>query len=174
MMMKSKGKIIAYSNPLEQQANNLTFERGTIKMNEKKDSNEVDQPLQDEFNKKGMDRRSCKRINLSAPIWFQVLNPGQGASMPRPVAGELWDISKSGLSFYFQSKSREAVRRLVGRNVGVRFKLNVDGKVKEVALTGIVQGVQDHPLDEYSVHLMLRKQFSDEAIKTIHRVAETL
>ena len=58
MMMKSKGKIIAYSNPLEQQANNLTFERGTIKMNEKKDSNEVDQPLQDEFNKKGMDRRS--------------------------------------------------------------------------------------------------------------------
>ena len=58
MMMKSKGKIIAYSYPLEQQANNLTFERGTIKMNEKKGSNEVDQPLQDEFNKKGMDRRS--------------------------------------------------------------------------------------------------------------------
>ena len=45
-------------------------------------------------------------------------------------------------------------------------------KQKEVALTGVVHGVQNHPLDEYSVHLQLRRNFSDEAIKTIFRLAE--
>jgi len=128
--------------------------------------------IYDWLRQKGLDRRACKRINLNTPIWFQVLSSGKGTSISRPVAGELWDVSKSGLSFYFQSKNREAVSRLVGRSIGVRFKLTVDGKLKDVALTGIVQGVQDHPLDEYSVHLMLRKQFSDDAIRTIQRVAE--
>ena len=122
--------------------------------------------------RKGMDRRSFHRINLSAPLWFQVLSSGNGGSLQRPVAGELWDISKCGLSFYFQSKKRETVQRLVGRTIGVRFKLDVKGKKRDVALTGIVQGVQDHPLDEYSVHVMLRKRFSDEAMKTIRQVAE--
>ena len=122
--------------------------------------------------KKGMDRRSYKRINLSTPVKFQVLDSGQGKSMSRPVSGELWDISKCGLSFYFQSKNRQAVRRLVGRSIGVRFKLMVGGKRKEAALTGIVQGVQSHPLDEYSVHIHLRKKFSEEAMRTIHRFAE--
>ncbi len=122
--------------------------------------------------KKGMDRRSYKRINLSTPVIFQVLDSGQGKSMPRPVSGELWDISKCGLSFYFQSKNRQAVRRLVGRSIGVRFKLMVGGKRKEAALTGIVQGVQAHPLDEFSVHVLLRKKFSEEAMRTIHRFAE--
>ena len=122
--------------------------------------------------KKGMDRRSYKRINLSTRVWFQVLDAGSGKSMTRPVSGDLWDISKCGLSFYFGSKNRQAVQRLVGRSIGVRFNLMVAGKRKEAALTGIVQGVQSHPLDEYSVHVQLRKKFSEEAMRTIHRYAE--
>lgn len=121
--------------------------------------------------KKGMDRRAYKRINLNTRLWFQVLDAGQGKAMTNSVSGELWDISKCGLSFYFGSKNRQAVQRLIGRSVGVRFKLTVDGKRKEAALTGIVQGVQAHPLDEYSVHVKLRKQFSEAAMHTIHGAA---
>ena len=126
----------------------------------------------DWLRQKGMDRRSFKRINFQTKVWFQVLTPDETAAMQRPVAAELWDISKSGLSFYFQSKNSEAVRRLVGRTLGLRFSLVSGGKEKQVALTGLVQGVQNHPLDEYSVHLKLKRNFSDEAIKTIHRIAE--
>lgn len=126
----------------------------------------------DWLRQKGLDRREHNRINLNTKVWFQVLTPDDNPAMQRPVTAELWDISKSGLSFYFGSKNRQAVRRLLGRTLGVRFKLNRAGKQKEVALTGIVQGVQDHPLDEYSVHMKLKRSFSDEAVKTIYRIAE--
>jgi CRP-like cAMP-binding protein len=122
---------------------------------------------------KGIDRRAHKRINLNNKLSFQILSPEDSTSLQRPITAELWDISKCGLSFYFQSKSRDAVQRLIGRTLGVRFNLSVSGKVKEIALTGIVHGVQDHPLDEYSVHIQLRRNFSDDAIKTIHRIAES-
>jgi CRP-like cAMP-binding protein len=121
---------------------------------------------------KGIDRRAHKRINFTTRITFQILTTEEGESLHSTVNAELWDISKSGLSFYFQSKSRQAVRRLVGRTLGVRFNLIVNGKEKEIALTGIVQGVQDHPLDEYSVHMKLRRVFTDESIRTIQRIAE--
>ncbi|RJQ82995.1 MAG: cyclic nucleotide-binding domain-containing protein [Desulfobacteraceae bacterium] len=128
--------------------------------------------MYDWLRQKGIDRRAYKRVNLSTKIAFQILTPEEGTAMQRPVVAELWDISKCGLSFYFQSKNREAVRRMVGRTLGVSIKLSANGREKEIALTGIVHGVQDHPLDEYSVHLQLRRNFSDEAIRTIHRIAE--
>ncbi len=126
----------------------------------------------DWLRQKGIDRRVHNRINLNTKVWFQVLTPDENPAMQRPVTAELWDISKSGLSFYFGSKNRQAVRRLVGRTIGVRFNLVSGGKQKEVALTGIVQGVQDHPLDEYSVHLKLKRNFSDDAVRAIHRIAD--
>ena len=121
---------------------------------------------------KGIDRRSFKRINLNTRVSFQLLASDDGKAMQRSVTAELWDISKGGLSFYFQSKNREAVRSLIGRNVGVRFDLEIDGKTKTVALAGVVQGVQSHPLDEYSVHLQLNRRLSDAAVQTIKRIAE--
>lgn len=128
--------------------------------------------IYDWVRQKGLERRSQKRINLSTKLWFQVLSSDGNPAMQHPVAAELWDISKSGLSFYFGSKNKQAVRRLVGRTVGVRFNLTMSGKQKEVSLTGVVQGVRDHPLDEYSVHMRLRRSFSDEAIKAIYQIAQ--
>jgi hypothetical protein len=126
----------------------------------------------DWLRQKGIDRRAYRRVNLTTKITFQVLTPDDPSKLQHAVIAELWDISKCGLSFYFQSKSPEAVRRLVGRTLGVNFTLPVGGKQKEISLTGVVHGVQNHPLDEYSVHLQLRRNFSDEAIKTIFRIAE--
>lgn len=119
---------------------------------------------------KGIDRRSFKRINLNTKISFQLLASNVSQ---RSVKAELWDISKGGLSFYFQSKNPRAVQSLIGQNIGVRFNLNVNGNTKAVALSGVVHGVQSHPLDEYSVHLKFNRQLSDTTIKAIDRISET-
>ena len=64
------------------------------------------------------------------------------------------------------------MRRLIGKTLGMRLNLSTGNQQKEVALTGIVQGVQNHPLDEYSVHVKLNRQFSDSAIHTLNRLAD--
>ena len=120
---------------------------------------------------KGIDRRAYKRINLHIKVAFQLLSSSMAEAMRRSVTAELWDISKGGLSIYFQSKNPESVRRLIGHSVGVRFNLPVDGKSRSIALTGVVHGVQNHPLDEYSVHLQFNRKLSDQAIKTIQLIA---
>jgi CRP-like cAMP-binding protein len=118
---------------------------------------------------KGIDRRSFKRINLITKISFQMLSAN---AAQRSVKAELWDISKGGLSFYFQSKNPRAVQSLIGQSIGVRFDLKFKGKVKTVALSGVVHGVQSHPLDEYSVHLKLNRQLSDTTIKAIEWISK--
>ena len=129
------------------------------------------QSMTDVIRQKGIDRRSFKRYNLHCKVWFQLLETDNPKALHRSVAAELWDISKCGLSFYFQSKNREAVRHLIGRPLGVKFNLTIDGKHKTIATTGIVQGVGSHPLEEYSIHLQLNRPFSDDAMKTIARLA---
>lgn len=126
----------------------------------------------DWLRQKGADRRSARRINLHTKIEVQMLAPGVKNALQRTLTAELWDISKSGLSFYFQSKNKDAVRRLIGKTLGMRLNLSTGNQQKEVALTGIVQGVQNHPLDEYSVHVKLNRQFSDSAIHTLNRLAD--
>jgi CRP-like cAMP-binding protein len=125
----------------------------------------------DMLRKRGIDRRSYRRINLQTKVKVQLLSADAKALMRRPLTAELWDISKIGLSFYFQSKKREAVRRLLGRTLGVSFSLLVGGKYKDINVTGVVQGVDSHPLEEYSVHLRLNRNFSDRAIQTIQSIA---
>ncbi len=127
--------------------------------------------LTDIIRKKGIDRRSSKRYNLRCKIWFQLLESNNPKALNRSVVAEMWDISKRGLSFYFQSKNREAVRNLIGRPLGLKFNLNINGADKTVATTGIVQGVESHPLEEYSVHLQLNRPFTNEAMKAIARLA---
>lgn len=117
---------------------------------------------------KGIDRRSFKRINFTTKISFQLLS---GSAAQRSVKAELWDISKGGLSFYFQSKNPRAVQSLIGQTIGVRFDLKLKGKSKTVALSGVVHGVQSHPLDEYSVHLKFNRQLTDTTIKAIEWIS---
>jgi CRP-like cAMP-binding protein len=127
--------------------------------------------LPERLRQKGLDRRSGKRIQLNLKISFQLLSSSRKAGMSRAITAELWDISTSGLSFYFGSKNRETVRSLIGHTIGVRFTVTIDGQPKTVAVTGIVHGVESHPLDEYSVHLKLKRHFSDAALKAIQQSA---
>jgi CRP-like cAMP-binding protein len=117
---------------------------------------------------KGVDRRSFRRIKFNIKISFQLLSSNNAQ---RPVTAELWDISKGGLSFYFQSKSPRAVQGLIGRNIGIRFDLDIKGQKKTVAMSGVVHGVQSHALDEYSVHLKFGREISDTTFKVIERIS---
>lgn len=125
----------------------------------------------DRMQMRGIDRRSYRRINLQTKVTAQLLSSDAKAAMQRPLTAELWDISKIGLSFYFKSKNRESVRRLVGRTLGVNFSLLIGGKPKEVNVTGVVQGVDSHPMEEYSVHMRLNRNFSDRSIQLIQATA---
>ncbi len=129
------------------------------------------QTLFDMLRRKGIDRRSYRRINLQTKVKVQLLSSDAKAILKRPITAELWDISKIGLSFYFQSKNKDAVRRLVGRTLGISFLLLIGGKEREIVVTGVVQGVDTHPLDEYSVHVRLNRNFSDRAIQTIQSLS---
>jgi CRP-like cAMP-binding protein len=126
--------------------------------------------LFERLRQKGLDRRAFKRFNLNTKMVFQVLSVKE-AALRQAITAEMWDISKEGLSFYFQSKNKEAVRSLIGRTLGVRFQLTIAGEVKTLAVTGVVHGVESHPMEEYSVHLKLNRAFSDQAIKAIHLAA---
>lgn len=129
------------------------------------------QSMFDVLRRKGIDRRSYRRINLQTKVSVQVLSSDSKSILKRPITAELWDISKIGLSFYFQSKSQDAVRRLVGRTLGINFGLLIGGKQRDIVVTGIVQGVDSHPMEEYSVHVRLNRNFSDRAIQTIQSLA---
>jgi CRP-like cAMP-binding protein len=128
--------------------------------------------ISNRLRQRSIDRRSFRRINWNITILFHLLASKSPKAMERSVKAELWDISKGGLSFYFQSKNREAVQNLIGKRIGVRFDLEVADKVKTIALAGVVHGVQSHPLDEYSVHLKFNRSLSDAAIRAIELNAD--
>jgi CRP-like cAMP-binding protein len=120
---------------------------------------------------KGIERRHYKRHRLSTRIRAYLLTPDGAKVSGKPINGEMCDISKNGLSFYYESKSEISVQRLLNRTICVRFCLKESGQAKPVVVKGIVRGVQKHPLDKYSVHLKLTPGFSDAAMKTIGKIA---
>lgn len=125
----------------------------------------------DRINRKGMDRRSFKRIKFNTKVSYQLLPSEHQKTMQRSVTAELWDISKGGLSFYFRSKSSDSVKRLIGRKISVRIKLNDEDRARVIVAKGTVQGIGSHPMDEYSVHVKFERRFNDASIKTIQNIA---
>jgi CRP-like cAMP-binding protein len=120
---------------------------------------------------KGIERRNYKRYRLSTRIRAHLLTSNADPITGMPINGDMWDISKNGLSFYYQSKNTKTVQRLLGRAICVRFHLKGIRHTKPIVVKGIVRGVQNHPQDKYSVHLKLTPGFSDTAIKTISKIA---
>ncbi|MEJ2040120.1 MAG: cyclic nucleotide-binding domain-containing protein [Desulfosarcinaceae bacterium] len=130
--------------------------------------------IADRIRQRGIERRAHRRINLQAKVRVQTLTPNATNTLQRAFSAELWDISKNGLSFYLQSKNRETVRKLIGRTLGVAILLKTGATRKEISLTGMVHGVQGHPLDEYSVHLKLNREISDNDLKKLSFLASRI
>jgi hypothetical protein len=132
---------------------------------------DLSQSAYDSLYIKGIERRRYKRYRLSAQISAYLSAPNADKITGKPLNGEMWDISKKGLSFYYKSKNEKSVQRLLGKTICVRFHLEGSGHTKPLVVKGVVRGVKNHPLDSYSVHLKLNPGFSDAAMKTISKIA---
>ena len=128
-------------------------------------------PIADHLREKQIDRRASRRIHLNRKVAVQILTEESRHPMQRTFYADLWDISKNGLCFHLLSKNKESIRRLIGRSLGIRIKLELEGQFKVAAVTGMVQGVQNHHSHRYSVHMKLNPPFSDAALTTLERVA---
>ena len=132
----------------------------------------VGERLVDWLRQKGIDRRAHERYILQAQVWFRELSANDRTDKSDSIKADLHDISISGLSFYFYSNDREYICHLVGKTIGVNINIQYGRKHKDLAITGVVQGIQSYPLDEYSVHVKLRQNLSKRAINSLIKIAD--
>jgi len=126
----------------------------------------------DWLRQKGMDRRAFKRYILQAQVWFHVLTAQDSNDKSNLIEAELYDISINGLSFNLHFKDKEYICKLLGKTIGVNLNIKYGCKQTSLPLTGIVQGIQSYPLDEYSVHVKLRQNLSEKAINSLIKIAD--
>jgi CRP-like cAMP-binding protein len=124
--------------------------------------------IYDRIRRKGIERRAHRRFNIQTKVRVQILTPNQANTLQHAFSAELWDVSIRGLSFFLHSKKKETVKKLTGRTLGVTILLKHGGICDEIPVTGVVHGVQDHPMDEYSVHLKLNREISHENMSKLN------
>lgn len=116
---------------------------------------------------KGLDRRSDHRYKLSTKLMAQVIKRDTHKPMSRPFIGELSDVSRGGLCFYIKTKNLNTMRMLTGRHLIASFDIKTHKFEKTLKVIGIVQGVQGHPFDEYSVHMKFLQALETPIVKYI-------
>lgn len=112
----------------------------------------------DLLEKKGLDRRIHKRIELSGRATLQLLNSSGGPNGKPFIAG-LSDISVYGLSFSLKISKKETARRLLGLKLNIKFELPQAGTTQKIDQNGTLVGVGYPLLDDYSIHVRVDKPF---------------
>jgi CRP-like cAMP-binding protein len=120
--------------------------------------------------KKGLNRRSHKRVSISGKGIFQVLNI-DGDPVGKAFRGNLSDISIGGLSFFLKISRKEAGRLLLGRALHIRFALPQGAAQKEIDTSGRVVAVRSHPFEDYSVHIKFDRMLSEQIVAELERLA---
>ncbi len=112
---------------------------------------------------KGINRRSHKRLRISGPILFQVLNAA-GKPIGKAFKGELSDISAGGLSFFITTSNRKNALMLLGRKMNVKFRIPMGQSKVETVQSGTITGVINHLFTDYSIHMKFDKVMSNLVI----------
>lgn len=119
----------------------------------------------DLLRKKGVNRREFRRLKLTGPISFQVLNRS-GQPIGRFFRGELSNISFGGVSFFIKTANPRNALMLLGRKMRVKFKLPVSKYGREIETVGGISGVIHHLFSDYSIHMkfddLLKESIRDE------------
>ena len=123
----------------------------------------------DLLKKKGMDRRSQKRVNLSGKVSIQLLS-ASGSPVGKSFGGELSDVSAGGLSFYIKTAKKETASLLLGRNLNIKFILSAGKSQHKIDQNGKVIGVHYHLLSDYSIHMSFDKMLDENMIEEIENV----
>jgi hypothetical protein len=120
--------------------------------------------------KKGLNRRSHKRVSISGQGVFQVLDIA-GDPVGKAFNGRLSDISVGGLSFFLKISKKETGRLLLGRALQIRFALPQGASKQEIDINGRVVAVRSHPFEDYSVHIKFDEMLSEQIIAELERLA---
>ncbi len=119
----------------------------------------------DLLKEKGINRREYRRLKLTGPISFQVLNRS-GKPIGKAFRGELADISLGGVSFFIKTANPRNALMLLGRKMQVKFKAPVGKHGMEIEKVGEISGVINHLFSDYSIHMkfddLLKKLIMDE------------
>ena len=124
----------------------------------------------DLLERKGLDRRSQKRVNISGKAVIQLLNVS-GSPVGKAFRASLSDISVGGLSFYIKIPKKESARLLLGRNVNMKFILPTGGSQEKIDQNGTVVAVHSHAFDDYSVHIKFDAMLSEKVVEEVKRLS---
>lgn len=127
----------------------------------------------DLLERKSLDRRSQKRVNISGKAVIQLLNVS-GNPVGRAFRARLSDISVGGLSFYIKIPKKEAARSLLGRNLNMKFILPTGGSEEKIDQNGTVVAVHSHAFDDYSVHIKFDAMLSEKVVEEVERLSNPI
>ncbi|MFC1535013.1 cyclic nucleotide-binding domain-containing protein [Thermodesulfobacteriota bacterium] len=116
----------------------------------------------DLLEKKGLDRRIQKRLELSGRVTIQLLN-ASGGPTGKPFIGGLSDIAVNGLSFSVKISKKETARKLLGLKLNMKFTLPSAKSPQKIDQNGTLVGIEYPVLADYSIHVRFNKPL-DEAI----------
>ena len=126
--------------------------------------------VDDLLKKKGLNRRTHKRVSISGKGIFQVLDIA-GDPVGKAFKGNLSDISVGGLSFFLKISKKETGRLLLGRALHTRFTLPQGASQQEIDINGRVVAVRSHPFEDYSVHIKFDRMLSEGIVAELERLA---
>ncbi|MEE4358784.1 MAG: cyclic nucleotide-binding domain-containing protein [Desulfococcaceae bacterium] len=121
---------------------------------------------------KGINRRSHKRLRISGPILFQVMNAA-GNPIGKAFKGELSDISVGGLSFFITTANRKNALMLLGRKMKVKFRIPVGSSKIETKQSGTITGVINHLFTDYSIHMKFDNPLSKLVVEEMELIQDT-
>jgi hypothetical protein len=120
----------------------------------------------DLLKKKGLDRRSKKRSEISSKVSIQPIDVS-GVPVGKALTGTLADISQGGVSFYLKIPKENVHKMFMEPRVNMKFILIVDNSKHKVDQNGTVVAAIHH-FYEYSIHVKFDRMLDEKTIEGIH------
>jgi len=120
----------------------------------------------DLLEKKGLDRRIQKRLELSGRVTIQLLNASGGAT-GKPFVGGLSDIAVDGLSFSVKISKKETAHKLLGLKLNMKFTLPGAKSPQKIDQNGTLVGIGYPVLADNSIHVRCDKPFDEATMEVV-------
>ncbi len=127
--------------------------------------------ISDLLKKKGLDRRSRKRIEISSKVSILSLD-ASGAPRGKSLTGTLADICAGGVSFYLKIPKENVVNMFSEPRIKVTFNINKRESRRNIEQTGTMVAAIHHFYD-YSMHVKFDKILDDKTIEDIKTAGGT-
>lgn len=121
---------------------------------------------EDLLKKKGVDRRTQKRVPIQGKTRIQMISAA-GRPAGKPFRGELADLSVGGVAFLIRSSKEETVRLLLGRRIHIAFKIRVKSEVTDIDRDASIIGIHYLQQNEYSLHARFEAEIDASLIEEL-------